>query len=68
MFGVFLCTEKSLKMQLHQLCVFYWSEIKYYINKIRYIKYVVSLLLFACAILCNEWVEAKSQSPFFYLQ
>lgn len=42
---------------MHQLCVFYWSEIKYYINKIGYIKYVALLLLFACAFLCNEWMN-----------
>lgn len=27
--GFFLCTEKSWKIQMHQLCVFCWSEIKY---------------------------------------
>lgn len=29
MSGFFLCTETSWKIQMHQLCVFCWSEIKY---------------------------------------
>lgn len=57
MFGFFLCTEKSLKMQMHQLCVFYWSEMKYYINKIRYIKHVALLLLFARTLVSNKWMN-----------
>lgn len=67
MFGFFLCTEKSLKMPMHQLCVFYWSEIKYYINKIRYIKHVVLLLLCARTLLCNTWMNPKLQNHFFSL-
>lgn len=48
MFGFFLCTEKSWKIQMHQLCVFCWSEIKY-LSYLAYGMKYVALLFFRSA-------------------
>lgn len=53
--GFFLCTEKSWKIQMHQLCVFCWSEIKYLSYLAYGMKYVALLLFhsFGSIIACN---------------